>query len=61
MSAERRSFSTEHFRPLALLGEEEIRVETSKIPPLYSSCCVTAVVAKEEERGQSELPRNDIE
>lgn len=32
MSAGSRSFSTEHFRPLALLGEEEIRGEASHIP-----------------------------
>lgn len=41
MSAGSRSFSTEHFRPLALLGEEEIRGEASHIPlpSLSSSHC----------------------
>ncbi len=53
MSAGNRSFSTEHFRPLVLLGEEEIRGETSHIPLPFLSLNVAPVAENVRGRGLS--------
>lgn len=60
MSAGSRSFSTEHFRPLALLGEEEIRGEASHIPlpslssSFFLSLSLMSQQTSEEESWESE-------